>query len=76
MRKILLLLALIFAIAYGYHWYTGRLASTPEVATPVPVIRRATPAPLHPTSLQTHSLNSTGSVTPDPKANPLNAPHR
>jgi hypothetical protein len=79
MKKLLLFLALIFAAAYAFHWYNGRVAPAPEVAPATPVAVRATPTPRHATSLQTHSLKTggAGSTTPDPKVNPLNAPaHR
>jgi hypothetical protein len=80
MKKLLLFLALVFAIAYAYHWYSGKIASTPASeeppATPV-VVHRATPKPKpQVTSLETKSLGTSGlgKGTPDSKANPLAAP--
>jgi hypothetical protein len=81
MRKLLLLIVFIIAAVYAYHWYSEKNAPAPVVATPAPVIRRATPTPkrhaIEPSSLQTRPLGGGGgTVTPGPKANPLNAPHR
>jgi hypothetical protein len=72
MKKVLLLLVIIFAVAYVAHRYGEKSAPPPEVVPATPEVRRATPTPTRrATSLETHSLNS-----PDGKANPLNAPHR
>jgi hypothetical protein len=81
MKNFLLLLVIIIAAVYAYHWYTGQHAEAPATdATPAPEQRQATQTPqrkaLETSGLQTHSLNRGGAATPDAKATPLNAPHR